>query len=124
MPPGFESLLSLLWVLLCVVVIVALAYLFTRYAAGRGGLGMMGMAGGGQQFKVLARLALGREQAAVLVQAGERYFLLGVTQSAISTLAEFTPEEAEAWRKTQAEQPAPPSFREALQSVLHQKRGR
>ena len=123
MPPGFESLLSLLWVLLCVVVIVALAYLFTRYAAGRGGLGMMGMAGGGQQFKVLARLALGREQAAVLVQAGERYLLLGVAPSGISALAELSREEAQALCQ-RPEQPAPPSFREALRTVLQQRKQR
>ncbi|MCI8539642.1 MAG: flagellar biosynthetic protein FliO [Oscillospiraceae bacterium] len=119
-----EQILSLLWVLACVILIVGMAYWFTKYVAGRGGLSTFGLGQGSESLRVLARLSLGRDQSLMLVQAGERYFLLGVTQSAISTLAEFTPEEAEAWRKTQAEQPAPPSFREALQSVLHQKRGR
>ena len=44
--PASESLLSLLWMLLCVVVIVALAYVFTRYIAGRGGMGLKGVSGG------------------------------------------------------------------------------
>lgn len=119
-----EQILSLLWVLACVVVIVGLAYWFTKFVVGRGGLSTLGLGQGTESFRVLARLPLGRDQSLVLVQTGERYFLLGVTQSAISTLAELTPEEAEAWRRPQAEQPAPPSFREALQMMLHQKKGR
>ena len=43
--PGMQSLLSLLWMLLCVVAIIVLAYLFTRHVVGRGGL-VRGMSGG------------------------------------------------------------------------------
>lgn len=107
--------------LICVVVIIALAYWFTKYVAGRGGLGGFGLSSGGERFKILARLSLGREQMLVLVQVGERYFLLGVTPSAISTLAEFTAEEAQAWPAAQ-EQPPAPSFRETLHTILQKKR--
>ena len=116
--------LSLLWVLFCVVVIIGLAYWVTKQMARRGGIAAFGAAKGTEQFQVLARLALGKEQMLVLVQAGERYFLLGVTQSAISTLAELDREEAQAWFAKQGEQAAPPSFREALQKVLQQRRQR
>ena len=105
--PGSNSWLSLLWTLGCVVVIIALAYWATRAIAARGG-------------KVLSRLALGRDQQLLLVQAGERYFLLGVTASAVSNLAEFTPEQAQAW--PEQNRPAPPSFRHALGEALRQKR--
>ena len=114
---------SLLSIVVSMVAIIALAYWFTRYVVGRGGLNGLGISGGTEQFKVLARLKLGKEQMLVLVQAGERYFLLGVTASAISTLAEFTQEEAAAWPGRQ-EQPAPPSFGDALRTVLQQKRRR
>lgn len=121
----FDSIwLSLLWVLVCVVVIIALAYWFTKYVVGRGAFNGLGMSGGTERFKVLARLNLGRDQMLVLVQAGERYFLLGVTAGAISTLAEYTQEEAAAWRSAQEQQPAPPSFGEALRTVLQEKRRR
>lgn len=114
---------SLLWVILSVVVIIALAYWFTKYVVGRGAFNGLGMSGGGERFRVMARLNLGRDQMVLLVQAGERFFLLGVTAGAISNLAEYTREEAEAWT-TAPEQPAPPSFGEALRTVLQQKRRR
>ena len=76
-------------------------------------------------MELLDQLALGREQRVVLARVGERYFLLGVTNNEISPLAEFTAEEAEAWRREQTEDPSPtpPSFREALRTTLRN-RGR
>ena len=119
---GLDSFLSLVWMLVCVLAVIVLAYLFTRYVAGRGG--MIGASGGSERFKVLARLPLGREQSAVLVKAGEKYLLLGVTASKIDLLKELTPEEAEAMYALPPDQPAPPSFGEALRAVLKQKKPR
>ena len=119
---GLDSLLSLVWMLVCVLVVIVLAYLFTRYVAGRGG--MIGASGGSERFKVLSRLSLGREQSAVLVKAGEKYLLLGVTASEITVLKELTPEEAEAVYALPPDQPTPPSFGEALRAVLKQKKPR
>lgn len=115
--------LSLLWVILCVVLIVGLAYWFTRYVAARGFPGGPGFRGT-DQLRALARLSLGRDEALVIVQAGERYFLLGVTPAGISNLAEFTGEEAARWTAGQEEQPAPPSFLEAMRTVIQQKKQR
>ena len=119
---GLDALISLIWLLVCVLAIVVLAWLFTRYVAGRGGT--IGMPGGSERFKVLARLPLGREQSAVLVKAGEKYLLLGVTASGITVLKELTQEEAEAVYALPPDQPAPPSFGEALRAVLKQKKPR
>ena len=121
--PGGNAWLSLLWVVICVVVILALAYWFTRYVAVRGFPGTQGTRES-EQFKVLARLTLGREESLALVRAGERYFLLGVTPSRITSLAEFSSEEAEGWLKAQQAQPAPPSFREAVRLVMEQRKQR
>lgn len=119
---GLGSLFSLIWLLVCVLVIVVLAYLFTKYVAGRGGT--IGVPGGSDRFRVLARLPLGREQSAVLVKAGEKYLLMGVTASEITVLKELTPEEAEAVYALPPDQPEPPSFIEALRTVLKQKKPR
>ena len=119
---GLSSLFSLVWLLVCVLVIVVLAYLFTRYVAGRGGT--LGVSGGSERFKVLARLSLGREQSAALVTAGEKYLLPGVTPSEISLLKELTAEEAEAAYALPPGQPVPPSFGEALRAILKQKKPR
>jgi len=120
--PG-DSLLSLAWLLLCVAVIIVLAYLFTKYVAGRGGV-TAGLGSGSWNFKVLRRLPLGRDQAILLVRVGERFLLLGVTVSGISLLAELTAEEAEALNAPDPGEPAPPSFGEALRSVLKQRKPR
>ena len=121
---ALDSVFSLMWMLLCVVAIVVLAYLFTKYVAGRRGLGGFGAPGGTGRFKALARLVLGREQSAVLVQAGERYLLLGVAPSGVTLRAEFTQEEAQALYTPPPGQPAPPSFGEALRTVLKQRKPR
>lgn len=119
---ALDSILTVLWLLICVVVIIVLAYLFTKYVAGRGG--MIGMSGGTEQFQVLARLSLGREQSAALIRAGERYLLLGVAPSGVTLLAELTREEAQALYAPPDRQTPPPSFGEALRTVLQQKKPR
>ncbi len=121
---ALDSVLSLMWMLLCVVVIIVLAYLFTRYVAGRRGFGGIGAPGGTGRFKALARLPLGREQSAVLIQAGKRYLLLGVAPSGVTLLAELTEEEAQELYAQPTGQPQPPSFGEALRTVLKQKKPR
>ena len=123
---GGSGLLSLVWMLLCVVGIILLAYLFTRYIAGRGSLGKLNLGGGAGKFKVLARLSLGRDQSAVLIQAGERYLLLGTANSGVSLLAELTSEEAQALC---GPKPAPSSmpqtgFGDAMRSALRQRKKR
>ena len=118
-----DSILTLTWMLVCVLVVVVLAYLFTKYVAGRGG-SLLGAGGGTDQFKVLARLSLGRDQSLALVQAGERNLLVGVAPSGLSLVAELTAEEAQALYVRPADQPAPPSFGEALRTVLQQKKPR
>ncbi len=121
--PALDAILSLIWVLVCVLVIIALAYLFTKYVAGRGA-GFFGRSGGTEGFRVLARLPLGREQCLLLVEAGERRLLLGAAPSGISLVAELTQEEARAICPPPSDQPAPPSFQEALRTVLKQKKPR
>lgn len=118
---GGNPIVSLLWMIVSVIVIAGLTYWFTRYVARRGGAFGLLKAGGG--LEILAQLPLGREQKLLVAQAGERYFLLGVTASQINLLAEFTAEEAALWREsTGTEEPsATPSFRQALNTVLRQK---
>lgn len=121
---GLDSLFSLIWLLICVLVVVVLAYLFTRYVAGRGG-GMAGLSGASERFKVLSRLSLGREQGIMLVKAGEKFLLLGVTPAGITLLKELTQEEADAiCPPPDPDLPPPPSFGEALRTVLKQKKPR
>lgn len=101
--------------LLTVVAVLALAYLCTRYLAGR----MPALPGAARTkggMRVLDQLALGRDQRIVLVQVGEQFLLLGVTAAGIAQLAQLTREEADQWTS----QPPPAdgqgnmSFRDAF----------
>ncbi|MCI8525571.1 MAG: flagellar biosynthetic protein FliO [Oscillospiraceae bacterium] len=118
--PGESGLLSLLWVLLCVLVIVGAAYWFTKHVVGQRLGGRIGL-GRTDGLRVLTRAQLGRDQSLLVVQAGERYFLLGAAPSGITLLAEFTQEEAEAWKPQDPPADAPPSFQEALKTVIRGK---
>ena len=116
----WSELFSLLWVLVCVLCIIGLAYWFTRYVVGRAAAGRT--LNGAGRIEVLTRTAVGRDQQLLLVRAGGRTFLLGATGSGITCLAEFTAEEAAALSGTDGEAgEQPPGFKEALQKVIQQK---
>ena len=89
------EVLSLLGILLMLLLVLGGCYLFTRWA----GMGLAGRLGvsGGAHVRVLERVALGREQSLLVVQAAKRYFLVGSSPSGFSLLAELTEEEGQLW---------------------------
>lgn len=117
----WETLASLGGAILAVLVIIGLAYWFTRYVAGSGLLGGVRTSGGDGQMKVLAQLSLGKDQRLVVAAVGERCFLLGVTPGGVSLVAELTAEEAAMWQQPEEKTP-PPNFREALRAYTQKKR--
>lgn len=114
---------SLLWVLVVTIVILALAYWFTRYVVGR-------LAGGkllGRQSRisVLEQISVGKEQRLMLVQMGDKVYLLGVTPGGITCLETLPADEVAGWTAGGNIPDAPPSsmgFREALRSVMKQRK--
>ena len=92
MPP---EITSLLWALAVTVLMLALAYWFTRYVVGR-------LAGGRllprqSRMTVLEQLSVGRDQRLLLVKVGDKIYLLGVTSGGITRLETLTEEEAASW---------------------------
>ncbi len=116
---GDTALVSFLWMAVCVVLVIGLAYWFTKFTAGRGTFGVFQ---GGRQMEVLDRLPLGRDQSVVLARVGERYLLLGAGTAGITLLAELTAEEAASWKPPAAEEDRP-GFKEAFVTIMKQ-RGR
>ena len=112
---------EMLWLLIAVVLVMGLAYLTTRYVAGN--YSPMSPRGkNGKLLSVVEQTYMGRDRQILLVQAGDRYFLLGNTPAGITTLAEFTAEEVEAWRaREKGEEDRTPSFAQSLQEILKQR---
>ena len=107
-----ETVLSLVGALAAICVVLALSYLFTRYVVGRTGL-PRGLRG--RHITILEQVPVGREQKLLLVQVGERVYLLGTSQGSVTYLR-TVPEDA-------AAHPAPElSFQEALRNVIRQRK--
>lgn len=88
--------LSAVGLLAVVLLVLAGAWFFTRWAGKNLGGGFAGFGGGGR-IEVLDRTNLDRDRAILLVRAGERYLLLGSAPGGLTLLAELTAEEGENW---------------------------
>ena len=87
------EILQLLWALLVIIAVLALAYLFTRYGAGR----LNGMfRPRRRRMTVVEQVPLGRDQRLVLVRMGDTLYLLGVTPGGVSRLEKLPASELEA----------------------------
>ena len=116
---------EVLWLLIAVVLVMGLAYLFTRYVAGNQML-LSQHRKNTKMLHIVEQTYMGRDRQIVLLQAGDRYFLLGNTPEQITTLAEFSAGEVDSWRekeKQTGEDGQTPSFTQALQEIIKQ-RGR
>ena len=111
------ALLSLLGMLAVMLLILAGAYGATRWA-GRG----FGGAFTGGRLRVLDRARVGREQQVLVVQAGERYFLLGSSPAQVSLLAELSREEGELWHSPPPNAGRQGDFRTLLKGLRNQNR--
>lgn len=92
-----NEVLSLLGALTAILLVLAGASLFTRWAAKGGLLSPLGAASGSGRLQVLDRVGLGKDQFLLVVRAGERYFLLGSSPAGLTVLRELAPEEGIAW---------------------------
>ena len=93
-----EEILSVLWVLVCTVAVLALCYYVTRRLTRLPALSRyaVGIPREGR-LEVLARVPLGKDQSLVVAAVAKRCFLLGCAAGSISLLTELTEEEAAAW---------------------------
>ncbi len=114
-----HPVLSVIGLLAIVLLVLAGAYVFTRWAGKNLGGGFGGLGGG--RIEVLDRAGLGRDQSVLLVRAGQRYLLLGSTPGGLTLLAELTKEEGENWNPPAShdgtERKGAPDFRALLQRL-------
>ena len=121
--PG-EEILSVLWVLVCTVAVLALCYYVTRrlnclpaFSRYAGGIPREG------RLEVLSRVPLGKDQSLVMAAVGKRCFLLGCAAGSVSLLTELTEKEAAAWMTRREEKSSTEQrpFRDAMSELLKQK---
>ena len=119
-----EEILSVLWVLVCTVAVLALCYYVTRRLTRLPALSRYagGIAREGR-LEVLSRVPLGKDQSLVVAAVGKRCFLLGCAAGSVSLLTELTEEEAAAWttRREEKNSTEQRSFRDAMGELLKQK---
>ena len=121
-----NPLLSVLGMLVSVVLILGLAYWFTRYVVGGGRLGSLGLGQQNEKLCVLTQTPIGKDQRLAVIQAGERYFVVGITPQNITLISELTSEEAQPWLKDSMQEGKVmlPGFQQAMiQAWQKRKRG-
>ena len=115
----WKDLLSLLGIILALLLVLGGCYLVTRWAGkGMGG----GLGGGSARMRVVERLAVGRDQALLVVRLADRYLLIGSSSAGFSLLAELTEEEGALW--SPGAQPADKpivDFRELMRKLREKK---
>ena len=113
----------IVWMIVCVVVVLGMSYWVTRFVAGRGLLKGGFVRGGSGQIKVVEQYVLGRDQRLVVVQVGEKHYLLGITANNISMLSEVNWDPAKGLDEELLAQAGKerPTFREAFFDALRQR---
>ena len=117
---------SLLGMLAVVILILAAAYWVTRWIGTygtRASSGVVRTAGGQENFTVLARLNLGRNEQLLLVRIGELCCLVGVAAGQITLLKELDAEQSREWIAAKAaENTAAPGFMDVLKENLRKRK--
>lgn len=115
--------LSLIGMCLCVVVILYLAYWFTRrIAAGN----LSGVIKSNGNMRLCDRLPIAQNKSIVVVRVGLRWLVLGVADEQITLLTELSEEESRIWRQSRpAETKADaPKFSDVMTNALRNRNGR
>ena len=115
------ALLYLLWAVICIVVVLGLAYWFTRYVGTMGGLRLYGTGKSLDGMTVLQLKTLGKEQKLAVVQVGARYFLVGITSNNITLLSELSEEDAACPERPSVAADVSVSFRGVLDALRKNK---
>ncbi len=117
----WESLFSLISSLLIIVAILFLAYLFTKYVAGRLYSGQSSYRS--KRMKVLETINTGKDQKLMLVQMGENIYFLGLSQGNVTCIERVSQEQAKKWTQEDNEkysQLPETSFSDTLKKVAEQ----
>ena len=120
----WAQIFSVLGLLIIILLVLAGAWIFTRWAGQNLGGGFPAVSRSGR-LRVLDRAGVGRDQSLLVVRAGQRYLLLGSTPAGLTLLAELTAEEGKDWDPPQPpdgpEQKRPMDFRALMRQLRDKK---
>lgn len=83
-----KGIATALVTLLIVILVLYLTFVCTKYI-GRG----VGIKTRSRNMKMLDQIPLGRDRSAAIIEAGNRFFLVGITASQVSLISELKEEE-------------------------------
>lgn len=108
-----ESFFTAAGTLLLVIGILILCYITTKR------LGKLELGKSSATIRLLERVAVGQDKAVALVQAGDKFLLLGIASSQITLLTELDEEQV---KKEVMPPAAPPDFRSVLELMKNRKK--
>lgn len=112
-----DGIITAIGTFLIVVLILCFTYVTTK-AIGKGTL----LHRGASQIKILDRVAVGQNQALLIVAIGKRFFLIGTSSSSMSLLSELNEEELENIQEQQNTEGQQEAFQQILKKLGNRKR--
>ncbi len=117
--------MALVRALFIIILVLCLAYFFTRYVLGR--MPMGNLKPRVRRMNMIEQLPVGRNQKLILVQMDDEVYFLGVSEDSINCINRIGPDQVKRWseedeilRMTQTRM----GFQEAMGKVLgHEKKG-
>ncbi len=85
---GNSSIWTFLLAIVGAVLVIYLSYVFSKYMAK--GMNKLGSA---KYIDVIDRMILGQDKSLAIIQIGEKYYLISMTNSNISMMKEILPED-------------------------------
>lgn len=119
-PSPLDGVGQLAYTLGALLIVCGLAYLAVRFFYGRMGGGLL-PAPQQRALRIVERIPLSPQKAIVILQAGERFFLLGVTDQQISFLSALDPDDLKGIGEAQT---TTVPFQSYITSFLSGKRGK
>lgn len=114
----FKGIATAVITLIIVILILYLTFICTKYI-GRG----VGVKTRSRNMKVLDQIVLGRDRSAAIVQAGNRFFLVGITASQVSLISELQEGEITALlQEPQEMERLTPDFGEMFEKLKNRKK--
>lgn len=114
-----EKVFTALGILLVLIIILYLSYICTKYVGNKARVG--GFGSSAQNIRVVEQRMMGRESSVAIIQAGNRFLLVGVTPQKVNLLTELDEESLSSESLMMEEDKYAVNFKDMLQKFRDRK---